>query len=152
MIQGLGKRMEAKTEKMQEMFTKDLEEVKNKQTEMDNILLLLLSCFSHVRPHGLPTRLLCPWDFPGKSTGVGCHCLLRNNILEGINNRITKTEEQINDPEDRTVEITATQQNIEKRTKRKEDSPRDLWDNIKCTSIHIMGSQKEKGERKDLRK
>src|SRR5574341_932552 len=27
--------------------------------------------------HGLqPTRLLCPWDFPGKSTGVGCHCLL----------------------------------------------------------------------------
>ena len=30
------------------------------------------------RPHGLqPTRLLRPWDFPGKSTGVGCHCLLR---------------------------------------------------------------------------
>ena len=31
------------------------------------------------RPHGLqPTRLLCPWDFPGTSTGVGCPCLLRN--------------------------------------------------------------------------
>ena len=29
------------------------------------------------RPHGLqPTRLLRPWDFPGKSTGVGCHCLV----------------------------------------------------------------------------
>ena len=29
------------------------------------------------RPHGLqPTRLLHPWDFPDKSTGVGCHCLL----------------------------------------------------------------------------
>ena len=29
------------------------------------------------QPHGLqPTRLLCPWDFPGKSTGVGCHCCL----------------------------------------------------------------------------
>ena len=28
-------------------------------------------------PHGLqPSRLLCPWDFPGKSTAVGCHCLL----------------------------------------------------------------------------
>ena len=28
-------------------------------------------------PHGLqPTRFLHPWDFPGKSTGVGCHCLL----------------------------------------------------------------------------
>ena len=30
------------------------------------------------QPHGLePTRLLHPWDFPGKSTRVGCHCLLR---------------------------------------------------------------------------
>ena len=30
------------------------------------------------RPHGLqPTRLLHPWDFPGRSTGVGCHCLLK---------------------------------------------------------------------------
>ena len=30
------------------------------------------------RPLGLqPTRLLHPWDFPGKSTGVGCHFLLQ---------------------------------------------------------------------------
>ena len=34
------------------------------------------------RPHGLqPTRLLCPWDFPGKSTGVGGHCLLELSHL-----------------------------------------------------------------------
>ena len=33
MIQGLGKRMEAKIENMQEMFNKDLEELKNKQTD-----------------------------------------------------------------------------------------------------------------------
>ena len=33
-------------------------------------------------PHGLqPIRLLRPWDFPGKSTGVGCHCLFRYNSL-----------------------------------------------------------------------
>ena len=33
------------------------------------------------RPHGLqPTRLLHPWDFPGKSTGVGCHRLLRLHL------------------------------------------------------------------------
>ena len=33
-------------------------------------------------PHGLqPSRLLCPWDFPGKSIGVGCHCLLRQYQL-----------------------------------------------------------------------
>ena len=31
------------------------------------------------RPHGQqPTRPLCPWDFPHKSTGVGRHCLLHN--------------------------------------------------------------------------
>ena len=30
------------------------------------------------QPHGLqPTRLLCPWDFPGKSTGVGSHTFSR---------------------------------------------------------------------------
>ena len=34
--------------------------------------------FNFLQPHRLqPTRLLCPWDFPGKSTGVGCHCLLQ---------------------------------------------------------------------------
>ena len=32
--------------------------------------------FNSSRPHGLqPTRLLHPWYFPGKRTGVGCHCL-----------------------------------------------------------------------------
>ena len=31
-----------------------------------------------LRPHGLqPARLLCPWDSPGKDTGVGCHALLQ---------------------------------------------------------------------------
>ena len=35
------------------------------------------------RPHGLqPTRLLRPWDSPGKSTGVGCHCLLQQAALD----------------------------------------------------------------------
>ena len=38
MIQDVGKRMEARIEKMQEMFNKDLEELKNKQTEMNNII------------------------------------------------------------------------------------------------------------------
>ena len=38
MSQELRKTMEAKTEKMQEMFTKDLEELKNKQAERNIIL------------------------------------------------------------------------------------------------------------------
>ena len=62
MIQNLRKTMEAKIEKMQEMFSKDLEELKNKQTEV-------------------------------------------KNILEGIQSRITETEECINDLEDRMAEI-----------------------------------------------
>ena len=66
-----------------------------------------------------------------------------NNTLEGINSRITEVieaEEQINDLEDRMVEITASEQNTQKRMeKKKEDSLRDLWDNIKRTNIHIIG-------------
>ena len=32
--------------------------------------------------HGVakPSRLLCPWDFPGKNTGVSCHFLLQGII------------------------------------------------------------------------
>ena len=37
------------------------------------------SVMSHsLQPHGLKlTRLLCPWNFPGKNIGVGCHSLLQ---------------------------------------------------------------------------
>ena len=38
MIQSLGNRMEAWIEKIQEMFNKDLEELKNTQTEMNNTI------------------------------------------------------------------------------------------------------------------
>ena len=44
------------------------------------------------------------------------------NTLEGIYSRITDAEEWIDDMEDRMVEITAAEQNIEKRMKRIEDS------------------------------
>ena len=63
-------------EKMQELCTKDLEELKNKQTEM-------------------------------------------TITLEGINSWITEAEEWINDLEDRMVEITATEQNIENKNEKK---------------------------------
>ena len=72
MIQGLRKTME----KIQEMFTEDLQELKSKQTEM-------------------------------------------NNTVEGISNRRTEAEEQINKLEDRMVEITAAEQNIEKKNEKK---------------------------------
>ena len=71
-----------------------------------------------------------------------------NNTLEGINSRITETEEQINDLEDRMVEITATEQDTEKRRKRNEDSLRDLGENIKCMDISIIGEPEGKEREK----
>ena len=35
-----------------------------------------------VQPNVLqPARLLCPWDSPGKNTGVGCHTLLQEIFM-----------------------------------------------------------------------
>ena len=104
MIQNLGNR----TEKIQETFSKDLEELKHKQTMMNNTINEI------------------------------------KNSLEGNNSRITEAEERISDLEDKIVEITTTEQNKEKRMKRIEDNIRDLWDNIKCTNIGIIGVQKKR--------
>ena len=44
---------------------------------------LPLVLFDSLQPHGLqPIRLFCPWDFPGKNTGVGCHFLLQGIFLD----------------------------------------------------------------------
>ena len=75
------------------------------------------------------------------------------NTLEGINNRITEAEERISEWEDKMLEITAEEQNKEKRMKRVEDNLRDLWDNTKCTNIQIVGvpeEEKKKGSERTL--
>ena len=53
---------------------------------------LLLPLAGHVEsdsswPHGLqPARLLCPWNSPGKITGVGCHSLFQGMLpTQGLN-------------------------------------------------------------------
>ena len=44
--------------------------------------LVTNSCPTLLKPCGLqPTRLLFPWGFPGKHTGVGCHFLLQGSSL-----------------------------------------------------------------------
>ena len=42
------------------------------------IVFVAQPCPTLCDPHGLyPARVLCPWNFLGKSTGVGCHSLLQ---------------------------------------------------------------------------
>ena len=42
--------------------------------------------YASLGPHGLqPTRLLCPWDSPGKNTGEDCHSLQRTFLTQGQN-------------------------------------------------------------------
>ena len=43
----------------------------------------MLSVFSHVWLFVTlwTSKLLCPWDSPGKNTGVGCHFLLQGIFL-----------------------------------------------------------------------
>ena len=92
MIQDLGNRMEAKIEKMQEMFNKDLEELKNKHLE----------------------------ELKKKQTEMNNTITEMRNTLEAITSRITEAEEQISDLEDRMVEFTALEHHKEKRMKRRQ--------------------------------
>ena len=50
------------------------------------------------------------------------------------------------------MEFTAAEQNKENRMKRNEDSLRDLWDNIKCNNIHIIGVPEEEEKKKGTEK
>ena len=74
------------------------------------------------------------------------------NSLEGINSRITETEERNSDLEDKIVEITTAEQNKEKRMKRIEDKLRDSWDNVKRTNIQIIGVPEEEEKKKGTEK
>ena len=74
------------------------------------------------------------------------------NTLQGINSRITEAEERISELEDRMVPITAMEQKKQKRMKRNEDSIRDSGTTLNAPTFELYVSQKEKRERKDLRK
>ena len=101
---------------MQEMFNKDLEEIKKSQSMMNNAITEI------------------------KST------------LEGINSRITEAEDRISEVEDRMAEINEAERKKEKRILKNEDNLRDLWDNVKCPNIRIIGVPEEEGKKKDHEK
>ena len=64
---------------MEEELSATLPDWQNGATEVSgaSCVSCVLSCVS-LRPHGpQPSRCLCPWNYPGKNTGVGCHFLLQ---------------------------------------------------------------------------
>ena len=54
--------------------------------------------------------------------------------------------------EDKTVVITTAEQNKEKRMKRIENNLTDLWENVKCTNIRIIGVPEEEEKKKGTEK
>ena len=74
------------------------------------------------------------------------------NTLGGINGRISEAEEWISDLEDKMVAITSEDQSKVKRMKRTEGSLRDLWDNVKCTNIWVIGVPEEEEKKKGYEK
>ena len=69
--------------------------------------------------------------------------------LEGTNSRITEAEDRISEVEDRMVEINEAER---KKQKINEDNLRDLWNNVKCPSIRIIGVPEEEDKKKDHEK
>ena len=74
------------------------------------------------------------------------------NSLEAANSRIKEAEERISEVEDGLVEIKGAEQKREKRLKTNEESLRELWDNVKCTSIRITGVPEEEEREKETEK
>ena len=87
---GLGLYSQEKCSKFSVLFTYILyRKVKEKTRKHFYVSLCspIKSCLILCDPMDCsPTRLLCPWDFPGKNTGVSCHFLLQGVFLtQGLN-------------------------------------------------------------------
>ena len=70
------------------------------------------------------------------------------NTLDGTNSRIMEAEDRISEVEDRMVEINEA----ERKKELNEDNLRDLWDNVKCPNIRIIGVPEEEDKTKDHEK
>ena len=111
MMQDIGNKLEAKMDNLQETLSKEIQDIKLKQEEMQSTITEI------------------------------------KNSLEAANSRIQEAEERISEVEDRLEEIMDTEQKREKRLKTNEESLRELWDNVKCTNIHILGIPAEEREK-----
>ena len=59
-----------------------------------------------------------------------------------------EAEDRISEVEDKQVAINEAKRKKEKRMKRNEDNLRDLWDNVKCPNIQIIGVPEEEDKKK----
>ena len=67
-------------------------------------------------------RLFCPWDFPGKNTGVGCHFLLQEIFLsQGLNPGLLHYRQMLllSEPPGKSIQNQACTHNVLSRTKLK---------------------------------
>lgn len=72
---------------------------------------------------------------------------LKNSIVE-FNTKLDQVEGKISEHEDRAVQFIQSEEQKKIRMKNSEESLRVLWEVIKRPNIHIIGSQKEKSEKK----
>uniref|UniRef100_A0A8D0V6K8 L1 transposable element RRM domain-containing protein n=1 Tax=Sus scrofa TaxID=9823 RepID=A0A8D0V6K8_PIG len=118
MMQDIGNKLEAKMDNLQETLSKEMQDIKLKQEEMQNTITEI------------------------------------KNSLEAANSRIQEAEERISEVGDQLVVIKDAEQKREERLKTNEESLRELWDNVKCTNIRIIGvpegEEREKGTEKLL--
>ena len=70
------------------------------------------------------------------------------STLEETNSRTTEAEYSISEVEDRMVQINEAERKKGKRLKINEDNLRDLWDNVKCPNIQIIGVSEEENKKK----
>ena len=112
----LEKKLEANMDNLNKTLSKEIQDTKLKQEEMQNTMTEI------------------------------------KNLLEAANSRIQEAEEWISEVDDGLVEIMDAEQKREKRLKTNEESLRELWDNVKCTNVCIIGvpegEEREKGTEK----
>ena len=65
--------------------------------------------------------------------------------VEAMNRRLNDTK-QIRDLDDKIMEITQSEQ----QTKTNEKNKQDLWDNIKCANLHIIGVPERRERQKGI--
>ena len=71
--------------------------------------------------------------------------------LKVIKTRMNNAEEWISDVKDKIMEITQSGQQTESKMKKNESNIRDLWDNIKCANLCIIGTAEGEEKKRGLK-